>query len=610
MTWRAIVWVLRIAAIAAVLYGVWCGAAYFLGKHYFRRGMVAFASNPPASMQQFAIAAKLQPKNARYQAAHGRAALKAGQFPQAAASLQRAASLRPDDFGIWHDLGQAYLKADAPAESVRAYKRALEIRPDAELALTGLAEAASKSGDAAAAIEPLRSLYACSPKDVGLAGRLASALVTQGKADEALQVCSKIRAQALPTKLADLRKDEGPTDRGRSWCTVLAAEGDAALSRSRWADAILAYQRCLLIDPSNQAALTGLTRLPSDVARQLAPDRPAHGPSISPDGKQVAFLADGLYTADLASGVLTHVPPEGSMGSTDRPAWSPDGSQLCFGSGGRLHVVNADGTGDHLLVKERAPLPHLAKLGIKTQPSIGDIESFPSWSPNGKAIAFCLRPPAASEVELSGVVELQTGKVRCAHQTKGTLPKFAAGQFPPAWSADGRVLCGALMYSPEKQAPGLTLWSADAVVKRQIGPPREGLALAGPRTAVVRVCWGPDSRHLAALLRLSERGRTVLVLLPVAEGRLGRTIAKDVVAFRWRDASHLWLLQKTGDTPLTAATRELTSDLRGKLTPGKQRFPFVTSNQFDLSRDRRLLVTPTSPGQDSKGLLVFDLRRM
>jgi hypothetical protein len=53
---------------------------------------------------------------------------------------------------------------------------------------------------------------------------------------------------------------------------------------------------------------------------------------------------------------------------------------------------------------------------------------------------------------------------------------------------------------------------------------------------------------------------------------------------------------------------ELTSDLQSKLTPGKQRFPLVTLDQFDLSRDRRLLVMPTSPGYDSKGLL--DLRRM
>ena len=617
MKWRIALWILRIAVIAAVLYGVWCGAAYFLGKHYFRRGMVDFARDPVASMQRFEVAAKLQPKNARYQAAFGRASMKAGRFPQAAKSLQKAANLRPEDFGIWHDLGQAYLKANAPAESVRAYKRALEIRPNAELAMVGLAEAATKAGDAAAALDPLRLLWKRSPKDVGLAGRLASALVQQGKADEALAVCAKARATALPATPEDLNGDEGPTEVGQAWCGVLAAEGDAHRAKGHWADAIVAYQRCLLIDSAGTSALDGLAQLPPQVGRRIATDLLAHSPSISPDGKRVAFFADGLYTADLDSGEATRVAAEGVRGCGNPPAWSPDGRRLCYTTDGRLRVVNVDGTGDRGLVREAAPLPQLAKLRIKAQPSSADSQGRPSWAPNGKRIAFSLGLEGTAGVNLTCVVNVQTGKASSVHNTKGALPKLGAGGFTPAWSPDGRVLCGPLLYRPDRQALGLTFWSADGVVKRQVDPPHEGVPLAGAQSPVLEASWSPDARHLAALLSMADaRGRTVLALLPAAEGKTGRIVAKDVIAFRWVDATHVWLLQRTGTTYVDRNLRELTADLQGKLTLGKEGFPLLTCGrgQFDLTQDRRRTVVQNQ-GADSgtaqvKGLWVFDLGKL
>ena len=84
MKWRTVVWILRIAVILAIVYWVWCTAAYFVGKHSFRRGMTDLAQSPTAAMRRFEIAVRLQPGNARYRAALGRAALKAERFPEAA----------------------------------------------------------------------------------------------------------------------------------------------------------------------------------------------------------------------------------------------------------------------------------------------------------------------------------------------------------------------------------------------------------------------------------------------------------------------------------------------------------------------------------------------
>jgi hypothetical protein len=43
MRWRVFVWLVRIAALATVLYGLWCGVAHLAGRHYFRRGMRHFS---------------------------------------------------------------------------------------------------------------------------------------------------------------------------------------------------------------------------------------------------------------------------------------------------------------------------------------------------------------------------------------------------------------------------------------------------------------------------------------------------------------------------------------------------------------------------------------
>ncbi|MBM3477287.1 MAG: tetratricopeptide repeat protein, partial [Armatimonadetes bacterium] len=534
---------------------------------------------------------------------------------QAAASLQRAAHLRPDDFGIWHDLGQAYLKANAPAESVRAYKRALEIRPNAELALTGLAEAASQAGDAAAALEPLRALYARSPKDVGLAGQLASALVRQGKVDEALQVCRKIKQGAPKVKPGELWGRHQLRSEWLRWSPILAAEGDAYRAKGRWSEAIVAYQRCLLIDSTDPTAFDRIVRLPAEIVHRRATHLRAEAPRFSPDGRRVASVGSDLYAADVATGEVWQSGRADGFEDLVRPIWSPDGRRLCCASGGKLYTANLDGSGYQVLMRQPPPLPQLGKLGIpRSEKRLDAPQAWPAWSPNGKAVAF--RMKVAPDVALTFVVDVKTGKARSVHHAAGPLPKFGATDFAPAWSPDGRVLCGPLLYRPQQQAPGLTVWSADAIVKRQIALPREGVALAGPALAVVEVAWSPDVRYLAALLRQKGAdGRTVLALVPASERQTARVLAKDVAAFRWLDASHVWLLQRTGDSYVTAGVRALVSDLRGNLKPDKQPFPILPILDWDLSRDRRWLAICAPgggkrPGTRDKGLWVFDLRRM
>ena len=100
---------------------------------------------------------------------------------------------------------------------------------------------------------------------------------------------------------------------------------------------------------------------------------------LSPDGSKIAYLNGSgdhdnslrLMDAD-GSHVRVLLPDIGVMRGAviGGLAWSPDGSQLAFGTGfspDRTWLVNADGTG----------------------PATGDPErGVPSWSPDGTRIAF------------------------------------------------------------------------------------------------------------------------------------------------------------------------------------------------------------------------------
>ena len=611
MRWRTFVWILRIAVALAILYGVWCGVAYFVGNYYFRQGMTHLAQSPTDAMRHFEIAAKLQPRNARYRAAMGRAALKAERFPEAAEHLRRAAELRPRDFGIWHDLGEAYLKANAPAQAAKAYQRALAIRPEAELALEGLAEAATRAGDSQLALDPLRQLWRRTPNDVALAGKLVSALAKEGKLDETLQVCSRIGKRAPEVEPGVLWSGQQPKGDWAQWRPVLVAEGDACRAKGRFADAVLAYQRCLMIEHGSKAALDGLARLPKEVCRHEAPQQHVRGPRLSPDGEQVAFYGAGLQVVALADGAVRDVAPDGKRIDDVRPAWSPDGQRLCYNVEGELRLVSGDGSGDRPLWTQRHLLPtgSLGAQGATARgPRLG-LDVDPVWSPNGKAVAFYSR---ANHLEGRSVVaNVATGEARSEHRSKGKPPRFAATH-PPAWSPDGRVLCAPLYY-PGSTLPGVTLWSADGTVRRQLEAPREGVSLAHVEGAVREASWSPDTKHLALVLATQGHARHHLAIVPVS-GKPGHIVAKDVVAHRWLDASHVWLLQATGDSYVTARLRALTCDLKGNLQAAKDPFPILLLGEWDLTRTADVAAMAglafAAPGAADKGLWVLDLRKL
>ena len=162
-----------------------------------------------------------------------------------------------------------------------------------------------------------------------------------------------------------------------------------------------------------------------NIERYLQVQR-AHGPAWSPDGAQIAFVADisgldqaWLLTLDASESVLrqlTHF--EDRVGQI---AWSPTGEYL-------LVTVDAGGN-EHdqlylLAVKSGEVRP------LTQAPEV--IHNFGGWSPDGQSICYSSnqRHPAFFDV---WVMHVFTSEARCILQQDASL-------MPNAWSPDGTAL--------------------------------------------------------------------------------------------------------------------------------------------------------------------------
>ena len=164
-------------------------------------------------------------------------------------------------------------------------------------------------------------------------------------------------------------------------------------------------------------------------------------PAYSPDGSKIAFdryiVGTGrtnifLMNADGTNPVAVTLPgPLPNTNLDSDPTWSPDGKKLAFVSdrGGQrkkeIWVINVDGTGLVQLTTNVA-------IGSDSQGPFYAWDVVPSWSPDGSRIVFASARDAISSDE---IYLMNPDGSNQARLTNNTLDDFN-----PTWSADSQKI--------------------------------------------------------------------------------------------------------------------------------------------------------------------------
>jgi len=609
-------WLVRLGVLAAVACGVWWVVSRGVARQCFVAGMRELASDPAKASQHLRIAAGLQPSNGQYQAALGRALLEGQDYVGAARHLGEAAPRRPDDYGLWYDLGQACLQASRPEGARRAFEQALRLRPDSLEALSSLAEAAAKSSDWRTAATALRQLHEQNPDNLAAAAELARALAKDAQYDEALRVCQEAEQRAL--------KAAGPRDEAgdQVLAKLVSAQADAYRGKRQWGDALRSTLALLPLLKGTADIPLWLQVIPEDLVRGVVvfPGK-ARGVVFSPAGDRLVFYwigsneGSGLFVLDSLSARPRKVVGTEEPVEAGGPAWSPDGKWICYADAATLYLVHPDGTGKRRLVRNTLQWAQLLKVktpqvtfeGLKSTESAFPVQGPPTWSPDGKRIAYRASSRRAGSVTC--VVSVATGQAHSVHSPSGSRLN-CEGEYPPAWSLDGRLVCGPLSYL-QRTPDGLTLWTAEGRVHKQVpvpAPPSET-----PGHAITRVVWSPDARYLA--VALADEGGTETLVVARADGKGSKTVAREVVpgGVRWLDGQHLWFLRRSPETRLSGRPQTLVCDPGGRTTKAKRAFPLAPVGEWAVSRDGQWLAMASellAVGGGTRGLWVVNLEKM
>lgn len=295
-------------------------------------------------------------------------------------------------------------------------------------------------------------------------------------------------------------------------------------------------------------------------------------PAISPDGRWLAYARrvpggnypyhdtvyqkqTGLWVRDLESGrerlLIERMDPdllESSLMYQLRLlpgySWSRDGKFLVYSAQGRLWKVTlADGSRQE--IPFRAPVHRVITEQVRPHLRLPDAEftvrfpRWPSWSPDGRSVAF----------DAAGLIWLKTlpdGAPRRLTAMEVTAPAVEAA---PAWSPDGQWIA----YVTWHETEGGHVWKI-----RPDGSGAQRLTQEAGR--YLHPAWSPDGRAIVATLGsgagaqgegMGTNAWNDLVTLPAAGGKTQLVVrvtptGGGYVRSSWRAGDRIYFTEATG----------------------------------------------------------------